>query len=44
MSDAFGDLNIPGLGEEEYESSYLAGGQIGDDDVQGMPDDAALQE
>lgn len=43
MSDVFGDLNVPGLGEDGYDSSYLAGGRFGDDDVPGMADNAALQ-
>ncbi len=43
MSDIFADLNVPGVGEEGYDSSYLAGERFGDDDVPGMLDDAALQ-
>jgi len=43
MSDVFADFNDPGMGADGYDSSYLAGGRFGDDDIQGMEEDAALQ-
>ena len=42
LSDAFADLNDSSLGGDAYDSSYLAGGQFGEDDIPGMGDDAAL--
>jgi len=43
MSDVFADLNDPGLMGDRYDSSYLAGGRFGDNEISRMADDAAVQ-
>jgi hypothetical protein len=43
MSDVFADLNDPGLMGDGYDSSYLAGGRFGDNEISGVADDAAVQ-
>jgi hypothetical protein len=43
MSDVFADLNDPRTVAEGYDSSYLVGGQFGDDIIPGMEVGAELQ-
>ncbi len=43
MSDAFANLNDPGMVGREFDSSYLADNQFADDDSPDMEDNAALQ-
>jgi hypothetical protein len=43
MSDAFANLNDPGMVGREFDGSYLADNQFPDDESPDMEDNTALQ-